>query len=50
MKRAAAQETGRVTMCMPVSEEVAAAFESTGTAGAPPYDMQAAGRNEPRLE
>ena len=29
MKRAAAQETGRVTMCMPVSEEVAAAFEST---------------------
>ena len=27
MKRA--QETGRVTMCMPVSEEVAAAFEST---------------------
>lgn len=29
MKRAAAQETGRVTMRMPVSEEVAAAFEST---------------------
>lgn len=29
MKRAAAQETDRVTMCMPVSEEVAAAFEST---------------------
>lgn len=28
-KRAAAQETGRVTMRMPVSEEVAAAFEST---------------------
>ena len=28
MKRAAAQETGRVTMRMPVSEEVAAAFES----------------------
>ena len=26
---AAAQETGRVTMRMPVSEEVAAAFEST---------------------
>ncbi len=50
MKRAAAQETGRVTMRMPVSEEVAAAFESTRTAGAPPYDMQAAGRNEPRLE
>lgn len=29
MKRAAAQGTGRVTMRMPVSEEVAAAFEST---------------------
>ena len=29
MKRAAAQETGRVTMRMPVSKEVAAAFEST---------------------
>lgn len=29
MKRDAAQETGRVTMCMPVSEEVATAFEST---------------------
>lgn len=29
MKRATAQETGRVTMRMPVSEEVAAAFEST---------------------
>lgn len=29
MKRAATQETGRVTMRMPVSEEVAAAFEST---------------------
>lgn len=28
MKRATAQETGRVTMRMPVSEEVAAAFES----------------------
>ena len=30
MKRVAAQETGRVTMCLPVSEEVAEAFESTG--------------------
>ena len=29
MKRATAQGTGRVTMRMPVSEEVAAAFEST---------------------
>ncbi len=28
MRRAAARKTGRVTMCMPVSEEVATAFES----------------------
>jgi len=30
MKRAAAQEAGRATMRMPVSEEVAESFESTG--------------------
>ena len=30
MKRAAAQETGRATVCLPVSEEVAEAFESAG--------------------
>ncbi len=28
MRRAAARKIGRVTMCMPVSEEVATAFES----------------------
>lgn len=38
MKRAAAQETGRVTMRMPVSEEVAAAFDEhlLGSSSIPP--------------
>ena len=50
MKRAAAQETGRVTMCMPVSEEVRGVRIDPGRPARLPYDMQAAGRNEPRLE
>lgn len=50
MKRAAAQETGRVTSACRYRKKWPRRSNRPGTAGAPPYDMQAAGRNEPRLE